>query len=107
MLETDDGIGLCNYIDDYRDDIDPWPPSVPFSEIDLIVSDIRMPYITGMQVLRELRERDDAPPMILITAFGSDALHAKAERLGAVAVFDKPFDVEDLVAKVESLLPVH
>jgi CheY-like chemotaxis protein len=76
-------------------------------EFDLIVSDVRMPSHSGLELLDAGRQLEGFPPMILVTAFGSEELHAKAERLGAVAVFDKPFDIEDLVAKVKSLLPVH
>jgi len=70
----------------------------------LIISDIRMPGITGMEVLAGLRTYAGAPPVILITAFGDAATHAEAERLGAVAVFDKPFDVDDIRAFVRGAL---
>ena len=42
--------------------------------------------------------------MILITAFGDEETHAKAHRLEAAAIFDKPFDIEDLLAKVREIL---
>jgi DNA-binding response OmpR family regulator len=42
--------------------------------------------------------------MILITAFGSELTHARAERLGAVAVLDKPFDFNELLVKVREVL---
>ena len=64
--------------------------------IDLIVSDIRMPIMTGLQVLTELYQAAWSPPVILVTAFGDPAVHARARTLGAAAVFDKPFDLEDL-----------
>jgi DNA-binding response OmpR family regulator len=80
---------------------------LPSVEFDLIVSDVRMPSHSGLELLDAGQQLEGFPPMILVTAFGSEALHAKAERLGAVAVFDKPFDIEDLVAKVRSLLSVH
>ena len=63
--------------------------------IDLIVSDIRMPGITGLDVLDKLRLADWATPVILITAFGDNATRAEAIRLGAT-MFDKPFDLSDL-----------
>jgi len=73
---------------------------------DLIVSDIRMPYLSGMEILEGLGDRINFPPMILITAFGDAEAHAKARALGAAAMFDKPFSVQDLVAKVRELVPI-
>jgi DNA-binding response OmpR family regulator len=74
---------------------------------DLIISDIRMPHLSGLDVLEGLRERDDFPPMILITAFGDAEAHERARQLGAAAFFDKPFSVEDLVARVRELVPLE
>ena len=71
---------------------------------DLIISDIRMPGVTGMQVLESAKEFEDFPPMILITAFGDDNTHAQAQKLGADAMFDKPFDVADLLVKVAQVI---
>lgn len=68
--------------------------SVPLP--DVVVSDIRMPGPTGLQVLRGLRECDLALPVVLITGFGEPEVHREAQRLGALAVFDKPFDIDDL-----------
>jgi DNA-binding response OmpR family regulator len=71
---------------------------------DLIISDIRMPGFTGMEVLEGKPERADFPPMILITAFGDDETHAQAAKYGAAAMFDKPFDVDELLKKVNAIL---
>ena len=73
-------------------------------DFDLIISDVRMPGHSGLEVLDAGRQLEGFPPMILITAFGSDSLHARAQRLGAIAVFDKPFDIDDLVNKVTEIL---
>lgn len=74
---------------------------------DLIVSDVRMPSHSGLEILEAGSQLKDFPPMILITAFGSESLHTQAQRLGAVAVFDKPFDIEHLLDAVRSLLPMQ
>ena len=66
------------------------------SGIDLIVSDIRMPGWSGLDVLAGLQHAGVRIPMVLITAFGDDKTHQQADRLGAVAVVDKPFDMEQL-----------
>lgn len=76
--------------------------------IDLIISDIKMPNATGMEILNGLnKKRLYFPPMILITAFGSKEIHEQAERFGAVAFFDKPFDMEDLTNKIEEILSIN
>jgi CheY-like chemotaxis protein len=63
---------------------------------DLVISDVRMPGFSGLEILDILRQADWALPVILITAFGDADLHQEAQRLGAAAVFDKPFDLDDL-----------
>jgi two-component system, response regulator, stage 0 sporulation protein F len=71
---------------------------------DLVVSDVRMPGWTGLQVLERTAGGSGTPPFILITAFGSEDVHAAAEGLGAVAVLDKPFDFDDLRSFVSHFL---
>ncbi len=73
-------------------------------DFDLIVSDIRMPGVTGLSVLEGLHEFKHAPPVILITAFGNEETHAAAQRLGAAAVVDKPFEMENLLSEVAKAL---
>jgi CheY-like chemotaxis protein len=73
-------------------------------QFDLIVSDVRMPGWSGLDVLAGLRHYPLVPPVVLITAFGDEQLHADARRLGAVATLDKPFDVDDLRAVVGATL---
>jgi ribosomal subunit interface protein len=75
-------------------------------KFDLIVSDIRMPGVTGLEVLEGKRIFDELPPVILITAFPDKNTLAEANKLGAAAVFAKPFDVDDLLAHVRKLLPL-
>jgi CheY-like chemotaxis protein len=71
---------------------------------DLIVTDVRMPGLTGLEVLEELRRRDWATPVILITAFDDRATQEEARRLGAAAVFRKPFALEDLETAIVNLV---
>ncbi len=70
---------------------------------DLIISDIRMPGVTGLQVLESAKEFDAFPNMILIAAFPDKETLNQAQRLGAAAIFNKPFDIDDLLAKVAEL----
>jgi DNA-binding response OmpR family regulator len=64
----------------------------------LVISDVRMPGHTGLEVLCLLRRADVTIPIILMTAFGDAETHAEAELLGATAIFDKPVDLDELAA---------
>jgi CheY-like chemotaxis protein len=71
----------------------------------LVVADIRMPGLTGLDVLAILRCANRTTPVILITAFGDEATHAEGRELGAAAVLDKPFNVQELRAAVVETMP--
>ncbi len=73
-------------------------------EYDLVISDIRMPYTTAMDVLRGMREYTGYPPIVLVTGFGDDETSDIARQLGAAAVLTKPFDLADLMALVRRCL---
>ena len=73
-------------------------------DFDLIVSDIRMPGVTGLEILEGIHETEWFVPMILITAFGSDQVHQEAEELGAAGMFDKPFDIKQLIDRIREVL---
>lgn len=73
---------------------------------DLIITDVRMPGFTGLEVLARLRREQWDTPVILITAFGDAKLHSEAQRLGAAYVLDKPFELEELRNAVEAALSV-
>jgi DNA-binding response OmpR family regulator len=75
------------------------------SPIGMIISDVRMPGLTGLDLLAILRCADWTTPVILITAFGDDETHAQAHELGATAVFDKPFEIDELRAAVRDAVP--
>lgn len=69
--------------------------------IDLVVADVRMPELTGLEVLECLRDADPFTPFIIVTAFGDAPTRREAARLGAVAVLDKPFEIRALLRLVE------
>jgi two-component system response regulator (stage 0 sporulation protein F) len=70
----------------------------------VVVSDIRLPDFSGLEILEGLQLARHSVPVILITAFGDVETHALARRLGARRVIDKPFDTRVLVAAVKSLM---
>lgn len=72
---------------------------------ELVITDVRMPGASGIEILRSLRSYDRFTPVILMTGFGSPETTRVAERLGASAVYSKPFDLRDLRRKVNEILP--
>lgn len=96
VIEADDGIAALMRLADAIG-------RRGFSTYDLVISDIRMPGPSGLNLVAELRSCDWATPVILITAFGTAETHDKARRLGA-EILDKPLDLEELERAVVRLL---
>ena len=65
-----------------------------------IVSDIRMPWLSGMDILAAMQVATCRTPVVLITAFGDEYVHAEGHELGAFAVMDKPFEMDRLVQTI-------
>ncbi|GHG77784.1 sigma-54 dependent transcriptional regulator [Comamonas sp. JC664] len=71
---------------------------------DLIISDLRMPRMDGMALVRRLSTFPTAPRVIVITAHGSERFAVEAMKAGAYDYFRKPFDVDELLAVVTRAL---
>jgi FixJ family two-component response regulator len=97
VQECINGMQLLEHFGDFADDRQ-------IEKIDLIISDIRMPGFTGMEILDFLHDNGGFPPVFLITAFGDYRIHAEAERLGVAAFLDKPFDLDEFMDTVTRLL---
>ncbi len=67
----------------------------------VVVTDVNMPGLSGLDVLAVLRCALVKTRVVLITAFGDAETRAEAQELGAVTVLDKPFDVDALRAVVD------
>jgi len=59
----------------------------------LILSDLRLPGCDGLALTEMVRRTNWATPVVLMTAFGDREVYREADRLGVVAVLDKPFDL--------------
>ncbi len=65
-------------------------------QVDLIISDLRMPSMTGMELLAEIRKLDSDLPFIIITGFANIDDAIEAVRLGATDFIKKPFDMDEM-----------
>jgi DNA-binding NtrC family response regulator len=72
--------------------------------IDLVVSDVKMPDLDGLDMLREIKAVSPSPHVITITAFGSIDTAIRAVKLGAFDYITKPFEVDQLLLSVEKAL---
>jgi CheY-like chemotaxis protein len=78
-------------------------PGSEVKQFDIIVTDLRMPE-WGLTGLEKLGDNPLLPPVVVLTAFGSDEVRQRAKRAGAVALLDKPFDLDELAALADTLI---
>ena len=88
VLETGDGEELLVALEEAIDD--------PSRRPDVVVSDVKMPRLSGLGVLAALRRARLYFPVVLMTVLADESIESVARSLGAVGVLRKPFDVDDL-----------
>ena len=71
---------------------------------DLVILDLMLPGISGQDVCRQMRSRRDTTPVLMLTALDSVDDRVVGLRMGADDYLPKPFDFEELLARVEALL---
>jgi two-component system response regulator PilR (NtrC family) len=74
------------------------------NNLDLIISDIKMPRLTGIDLLRRLREQENDTTMIMMTAFSSTEEAVEAMKLGAYDYITKPFKNDEIRLVVKNAL---
>ena len=72
-------------------------------QYDLIILDLRLPEMSGLEVLRNLRDRGLTVPILVLTAQDTVDFKVQALRTGADDYVTKPFSFEELLARVEAL----
>ncbi len=85
-VEADDGQALLD--------------ALVHSQVDVVLSDIRMPGLDGLGLVRALRERGDATPVVLLTTFDDAALPLRAAEAGAQGFLLKDASPEDLLEAI-------
>ena len=72
--------------------------------VDLVITDLRMPFVTGITVVYAIHEIFPALPVIVLTAFGTPEARAACKEQGVAAFLEKPLASQTLVAAVKDVL---
>ena len=118
ILVVDDEMEICDFLRNYFtdkgynvDSANNGKEAIAQARIihpDIVLLDIRMPGITGIDVLRQLREEENPPKVIMITAVEDPKVIQEAKRLGAEDYIVKPFALDYLdtvvLRKISTLL---
>jgi DNA-binding response OmpR family regulator len=88
VLEAHDGEEMLALLHDTISD--------PATRPDVIIADVRMPKLSGLGVLAELRHEGVHVPIVMMTGFHPESVEVVAKRLGAIGILRKPFDLDDL-----------
>ncbi len=74
-------------------------------DVDLMVTDLRMPGISGLELIRQVKTSSPETRSILVTAYGSSAIEEEARSLGVAGYISKPLKVDVLMKAVQRALP--
>ena len=69
---------------------------------DVVLTDLAMPEMDGMQVLERMRASDPSVPVLMLTAHGSERVAVSAMKAGAFDYIPKPFDPDELYARIQT-----
>lgn len=73
------------------------------SEFDLVILDLGLPWVDGMEVLRQMRARSDSTPVLILSARDATRDRIQGLNSGADDYLVKPFDLEELLARVHAI----
>lgn len=79
----------------------------PPGNVDCIVLDVRMPWMSGLDLQRRLNEKGDCPPIIFISGHGDIPMAVEAIHKGAVDFLQKPFQEQRLLDRVQQALDMQ
>jgi CheY-like chemotaxis protein len=77
------------------------------TQFDAIVTDVKMPHMDGLTLIRKLRVIQPATPVLIITGHGDQPLRAEADELGAFAFIPKPLDRETFMVWLQRALALR
>jgi DNA-binding NtrC family response regulator len=74
--------------------------------IELVITDLRLPRMDGLELVRRVQARKTRAPVIVVTAYGNEETQRRLDEAGVHATFAKPFQMDRLRKSVESALKV-
>ncbi len=77
------------------------------NNIDLVLLDLRLPKMSGMEVLQRIREQEQELPVVMLTAYGDVQTAVNAMKLGASDYLQKGFDLDELLLVVQKALETN
>ncbi|MDN4631508.1 response regulator, partial [Sphingomonas sp. PsM26] len=104
-LSTTQLLSLAGFAVDAYSDAAPALEAIQPDFAGVVVTDVRLPHISGTEVFELLRARDPSLPVILITGHGDVAMAVSALKAGAWDFLTKPFDPDVLLAAVAGAAP--
>jgi DNA-binding NarL/FixJ family response regulator len=75
--------------------------------VDVLLLDILMPGMDGLELLKEVRQLDDAPLVFFVSAVGTDVIIRQALRQGAAGFFIKPVECDKLAATIAAAMNIR
>lgn len=113
ILVIDDGLEICNLLQDFltpegfsvetvQDGINGLERSLS-GEHDFVILDIKLPGMDGFEVLRKIREKSEIP-VLMLTICNADGKRVKGLNMGADDYLNKPFNLEELLARIQTIL---
>jgi FixJ family two-component response regulator len=106
-------VGTENLLSSLGYDVQTFPSSEEFLrchlryDISCVIADVRMPGMSGLELLTLLITQGHRLPFILITAFSDETVRAEALSAGAICLLTKPFDKASLVQCLDTALGDH
>ncbi len=73
-------------------------------EFDLVLTDLRLPHGSGIEVLRACQELPAGPPVVVLTAYGTVESAVEAMKLGAIDFLEKPVDLDELSGLIKNIV---
>ncbi len=77
------------------------------NKIDLVVTDLRMPEMDGVELLAAMSESFPEIPSIVMTAFGTSAMEQRLQKVGTLNLIEKPLDIDTLEQEIERALDFY
>lgn len=99
-----DWLTRFGYVVEHLDRGDQADLALATNRYDLVILDLSLPKLDGIEVLRRLRDRNDTTPVLVLTARGTKDDRVLGLNLGADDYLPKPFELDELEARIKALL---